>query len=46
VLGSVKCSKEDAATAFKIVRDNSTVRELKAHRRLDELRRHFEQLLG
>jgi hypothetical protein len=28
VLSSVKCSEEDAAAAFKIVGDNSTVIEL------------------
>ena len=45
-LGSVKCSEEEAAAAFKIVGDNSAVLELKAHRRLDEFRRHFEQFLS
>ena len=46
MLGSVKCSKEDTAAAFKIVRDNSTVIELKAQCCLDEFGRHFEQLFG
>jgi Holliday junction resolvasome RuvABC DNA-binding subunit len=43
---SYACSKEDAAPAFKVVADNSTVIELKAHRRLDEFGGYFEQLLG
>jgi len=46
MLGSVKRSKEDTAAAFKIVRDNSTVIELKAQCRLDESGRYFEQLFG
>ncbi len=45
-LGSVKCGKEDATTAFEIVGNDSTVLELKAQRRFDELGRHFEQLFG
>src|SRR5271166_2434938 len=45
-LGSVKCSKEDAAAAFEIVGNDGTILELKTQCCLDQFGWYFEQLFG
>ena len=45
-LSSVKCSEEHATAALKIVRDDSTILEIKTDCRLDEFGSYFEQLLS
>ena len=45
-LGPVEASEEDAPAALEVIGDYGAIFELKAERRLDELRRHFEQRLS
>src|SRR5216684_4649744 len=45
-LGPVEPGEEDATVILKVVGDYGATFELKAQRRFDELRRHFEQRLS